>query len=159
MITVQNYVGSFVPDQRRARFRTWLRKIVQSRIADQHRKRKRDPLEKAVDKGQRPEEDSATSMTNRLADPNAVELDRLVDGKLEQAVLAEARRLAKQEVRIEQYQAYDLFRFQELSAAEVAISLGISAVTVRVWAFRVGRVVSRQARRLARMLENPRHCA
>jgi len=157
MITVQNYVSSFVPDESRAQFRTWLRKIVQSRIADQYRKRKRNPLAKAADDRQRAEEDSATSTTNRIADPNVVELDRLVDAKLEEAVLLEARRLTKQEVRMEHYQAYDLFRVQELSAADVAVSLGIRAVTVRVWAFRVGRVVSRHARQIARMLENPSH--
>ena len=32
MITVQNYIGDFVPDESRAKFRTWLRKIVHSRI-------------------------------------------------------------------------------------------------------------------------------
>src|SRR5204862_7816569 len=46
MITVRNYIGNFVPDESRGRFRTWLRKIVQSRIADQYRKKKRNPLEK-----------------------------------------------------------------------------------------------------------------
>ena len=84
-----------------------------------------------------------------------MELDRLVDGKLEEAVLAEARRLVKEQVRMEHYQAYDLFAIQQLSAAETAISLGINAVTVRVRAFRVRRLVNRELRRIVRMLEGP----
>jgi hypothetical protein len=34
-----------------------------------------------------------------------VELDRLIDGKLEQAILSEARKLVKEKVRMEDYQA------------------------------------------------------
>jgi RNA polymerase sigma factor (sigma-70 family) len=156
MITVQNYVSNFVPDESRGKFRTWLRKIVHSRIADQYRKKKRNPLEKAVAKHDSSSDESATSTTNRIPNLNEVELDRLVDGKLEQAILAEARRLAKDQVRMEQYQAYDLFVIQELSAADAASSLGIAAVTVRVWSFRVRRIVSREVRRIIRRLEHPK---
>jgi RNA polymerase sigma factor (sigma-70 family) len=152
MITVQNYVSSFVPDEGRARFRTWLRRIVRSRIADQYRVKKRNPLEKADDPRT---EESTTSTTNQIPNLNEVELDRLVDGKLEEAVLAEARRLVKERVRMEHYQAYDLFAVRQLSAAEVAISLGINAVTARVRAFRVRRAVNNEVRRIARMLEHP----
>jgi RNA polymerase sigma factor (sigma-70 family) len=156
MITVQNYIGGFVPDANRGRFRTWLRRIVGSRIADQYRRKRRDPIEKAaVASCHRPADESATSTTNRIPDLNPVELDRLVDGKLEQAILIEARRLAKERVRMEHYQAYDLFEVQELSAREVALSLAINPVTVRVRAFRVRRVVEQELRRIARMLERP----
>jgi len=155
MITVQNYVSNFVPDEGRARFRTWLRKIVRSRIADQYRIKMRNPLERA-DGGPDPRrEESVTSTTNRIPNLNEVELDRLVDGKLEEAVLAEARRLVKDQVRMEHYQAYDLFAIQQLSAAETAISLGINVVTVRVRAFRVRRLVNRELHRIVRMLEHP----
>lgn len=153
MITVRNYINSFEPDPSRGRFRTWLRRIVQSRIADQYRRKKRNPLEKAESAA--PSEDSATSTTNRIPNLNEVELDRLIDGKLEQAILSEARRFAKEKVRMEDYQAYDLFDIQELGAREVAISLGISAVTVRVRAFRVRRAVKQEIRLILKMLERP----
>jgi RNA polymerase sigma-70 factor (ECF subfamily) len=156
MLSVRNYIAGFTPDQNRAKFRTWLRKIVHSRIGDQYRKKKRNPLEKTVGDNRESSEESATSTTNRIPDLNEVELDRLVDGKLEQAILAEARRLTKGKVRMEDYQAYDLFAVQGLSAPEVAVSLGISAVTVRVRAFRVRRVVNRELRRIVRMLEEPK---
>src|SRR5439155_18743278 len=87
MITVRNYISDFVPDESRARFRTWLRKIVRSRIADQYRKKKRNPLEKASSDDHHRSEESATSTTNRIPDLKEVELDRLIDGKLEQAIL------------------------------------------------------------------------
>ena len=156
MITVRNYISSFVPDESRGRFRTWLRRIVQSRIADQYRKKQRNPLEKAQNSPL--SEDSATSTTNRIPNLNELELDRLIDGKLEQAILSEAQRFAKEKVRMEDYQAYDLFEIQELRAREVAISLGISAVTVRVRAFRVRRAVNQEVRRILKVLEQPNRC-
>src|SRR5438034_11062580 len=73
MITVRNYISNFVPDESRARFRTWLRKIAQSRIADQYRRKRRNPLDKV--ERHPPSEDSATSTTNRLPNLNEVELD------------------------------------------------------------------------------------
>ena|SRR5439155_2206720 len=153
MITVRDYISNFVPDKSRGRFRTWLRKIVQSRIADQYRKKKRNPLEKL--EAHPAAEESVTSTTLCIPDLNEVELDRLIDGKLEQAVLSEARKLVRQKVRMEDYQAYDLFEFHGLGARDVAISLGISAVTVRVRVFRIRRAVERELRRIIKMLERP----
>src|SRR5438093_11737417 len=98
MVTIRNYINRFVPDENRGRFRTWLRKIVQSRIADQYRKKKRNPLERLG--CPQPSEDSATSTTNRIPDLNEVELDRLIDGKLEQAILTEARTQARKKLRL-----------------------------------------------------------
>ena len=153
MITVRNYINRFVPDENRARFRTWLRKIARSRIADQYRRKKRNPLERVA--CHPPSEDSATSTTNRIPNLNEVELDRLIDGKLEQAILTEARRLAREKVRMEDYQTYDLFEVRELGAREVSASMNISAVTVRVRAFRVRRIVEREVRRILKVLEQP----
>src|SRR5215204_4881845 len=74
MITVQNYAGSFVPDATRARFRTWLQTIVRSRIIDQYRKKKRNPLEQVAPRLPLSQDESATSLTNRIPDLNEVEL-------------------------------------------------------------------------------------
>jgi RNA polymerase sigma-70 factor (ECF subfamily) len=150
MISVRNYVNKFIPDETRGRFRTWLRRIVQSRIADQYRKRKRNPLERAAIVPL--PEDSATSATNRIPDLNPAELDRLIDGKLEEAIMAEARRLAKEKVRSEDYQAYDFFGIQGMKACDVAVSLNISSATVRVRALRVRRVIEREIGRIIKVM-------
>jgi RNA polymerase sigma factor (sigma-70 family) len=155
MVTVQNYITNFVPDDNRARFRTWLRKIVQSRIADHYRRRKRNALDHPKEDSWTAEE-TRTSPTNRIPNLSEIELDRLVDEKLEQALLEEARNRAKEKVRMEDYQAYDLFVLQGLAAKEVAASLGISPATVRVRTFRVRRIVHRELRSISRMLEQPR---
>ncbi len=155
MVTVQNYITSFVPDENRGKFRTWLRRIVQSRIADQYRRKRRSPLDAVRENAQRACEETATSPTNRIPDPAEVEMDRVVDEKLEEALLEEARNRTKELVRMADYQAYDLFALRELSAKDVARSLGISPATVRVRAFRVRRVVQRELRKLCRMLERP----
>ncbi len=156
MITVQNYVGGFRPDENRARFRTWLRKVVHSRIADQYRRKKRNPLENRAEQPSPVSEETATSTTDRIPDLNEIELARIIDGKLEETIITEARRLTKENVRMEHYQAYDLFAIQGLSAADVAISLGIKSVTVRVWAFRVRRVVDAHMRRIVRSIGRPK---
>ena len=153
MISVRKYVSDFVPDENRARFRTWLRKIVQSRIADKFRQKNRNPLEKAVGSNT---DDSVTSVVDRLPDLNVVELDQLIDGKFEQAIVGEAQRSVKERISMEHYQAYDLFHIQGLSAKDVATSLGISPVTVRVQAFRIRRAVEREVRRITKELPHLR---
>jgi RNA polymerase sigma factor (sigma-70 family) len=158
MVTVQNYISNFVPDDNRARFRTWLRKIVQSRIADYYRQRKHNALDCAREDSRSVADETATSRTNRIPNLSEVQLDRLLDEKLEQALLEKARNTAKEKVRMEDYQAYDFFAVQELTAKEVAASLRISPVTVRVRAFRVRKIVQRELRRICRMLERPALC-
>jgi RNA polymerase sigma factor (sigma-70 family) len=150
MISVQEYIDRFRPDPARGRFRTWLRSIVQSRIADQFRKKRRNPLEKPAGLGRLDE--SIPPGLERLPDLNPVELDRLIDGKLEEAILAEARRRVRAIVRIIDYQAYDLFDVRELKASEVAASLGISPITVRVRAMRVRRTIKKELRKIVRSL-------
>jgi RNA polymerase sigma-70 factor (ECF subfamily) len=152
MVTVQNYIGNFVPDQDRARFRTWLHKIVQSRISDYYRRRKNNALDQVVEPS-RAADETATSTMNKIPNLSAVDLDRLIDAKFEQALLEEARHQVKRFARMEDYQAYDLFAVHELSAKDVAASLAISPVTVRVRVFRVRRMVQRELQKTCRMLE------
>jgi len=151
MISVQTYIAQFVPDKSRGRFRTWLRKIVQSRISDQYRKKNRNPLDKV--EHQPAIDESITSLTNRIPDLTAVQLDQLIDGKLEQAILTEARRRTKARVRVEDYQAYELLCVREFPARNIAAALDVSSVTVRVRAFRVRRVISAEIRQIVRRLD------
>ena len=151
MISVQTYLPQFVPDKSRGRFRTWLRRIVQCRIADQYRRKRRNPLEKTEPEA--PPDEFVTSVTNRIPDLTEIELDRLIDRKLEIAILIEARRTIRESVRREDYQAYDLFCVKDAAAREVAVALGISAVAVRVRAFRVRCAVAREIRRIVRSLD------
>jgi RNA polymerase sigma factor (sigma-70 family) len=154
MITVRNYIATFVPDANRGKFRTWLRKIVSTRIADQYRKKARNPLNKAEPGGDHSAgDDGSTSTTNRIPNLTEAELDRLIDRELEQAILNQARKQAKEIVALEHFQAYDLYDIHEMNAREVAESLGISAVTVRVRAFRVRQEVNRQVRRIVKRLD------
>lgn len=155
MITVQNYITSFVPDANRGKFRTWLRKVVQSRIADQYRRRKRNPLDQVRGTAQCPSEETSTSPTNRIPNHAEVDIGRLIDEKLEEALVESARNRAKELARMEDYQAYDLFALQELTAKDVSASLAISPATVRVRAFRVRRIVQRELRKIRRQLEQP----
>jgi RNA polymerase sigma factor (sigma-70 family) len=153
MLTVRNYIGKFVPDKDRGRFRAWLRKIVRSRIMDEYRRRQRRP--QPLPRAACDSDETATSATNRIPDLNEVQIEQLLDGKWEQAILAAARRLVKEKVRMEDYQAYDLFQIKELGAREVALSLGISPATVRVRSFRVRRAIQKEIRSILKRLEQP----
>lgn len=153
MVSVRKYIEGFEPDSERAKFRTWLRKIVRSRIADQFRKKRRNPLEHRTDETRKPDDGSQTSFTNRIPDLNEVELDRVIDGKLEQAILDEARGRAQRIVKPRDYEVYDLFAIRGMSAAEVAKKLQINATTVRVKTFRVRRIVDQETRRIVKSME------
>lgn len=69
---------------------------------------------------------SATSTTNRIPNLNEVELDRLIDGKLEQAILSEARRFAKEKVRMEDFQAARVGRPPKLPVTQRGIAISAS---------------------------------
>jgi RNA polymerase sigma-70 factor (ECF subfamily) len=156
MVAAKNHVGSFVPDRRRARFRTWLRTIVRSRVIDCHRRKSHDPLLLPNPGAGGSKSDStgcSTSTVNRLPDPKGVEVDQLLDRSWEQSLLAEARERAKKEVSMRHYQAYYLLDVREISNPEAAKSLGVSMVTVRVWAFRVRRVILRLMRQIEKEME------
>jgi len=156
MACVQKHIATFVPDPNRARFRTWLFGIVRSRIVDCLRKRKRDPLQQTRSTDDTSTRDaSETSTLHRLPDLGEIEVDRLIDRKWAEALHAKALPLVKALVDIDHFQAFDLLRLQKISSKEAAKILGVSAVTVRVWAFRVGREVKRQASQILRKLEQP----
>jgi RNA polymerase sigma factor (sigma-70 family) len=156
MVSVQNYIANFVPDATRGKFRTWLQRIVRSRIADRYRRKKCSPLDHVPQTFQAPSDETGTSPSERIANPREIELERLIDEKLEHALMEEARNRAKEKVRMEDYQAYDFFAVQQLTAKDVAISLRISPVTVRVRAHRVRRVVQRELRSICRILDYPK---
>ena len=153
MLSVRDYIGKFVPDPNRGRFRTWLRKIVRSRIMDEYRRKQRHP--QPLPCPAHDPDETATSATNRIPDINEVQIEQLLDGKWEQAILAAARRAVKERVRMQDYQAYDLFQIKELSAQEVALSLAISPATVRVRSFRVRRAIEKEIRSILKRLEQP----
>jgi len=156
MVAVKNHIGSFLPDQRRARFRTWLRTIVRSRIVDRVRRRSHDPLsltKPGAGGSQGDSNSTSTSTINRLPDLKDVELDRLLDRSWEQSLVTEAQDRAKKKVRMRHYQAYYLLDLREMSTRDAAKSLGVNAVTARVWAFRVRSEVLRQMRQIEKEME------
>ncbi len=137
MVSVRKYIEGFEPDSER----------------DQFRKKRRNPLEHRADETRKPDDGSQTSFTNRIPDLNEVELDRVIDGKLEQAILDEARGRAQRIVKPRDYEVYDLFAIRGMSAAEVAKKLQINATTVRVKTFRVRRIVDQETRRIVKSME------
>ena len=147
MVSVNRYIADFKVDADRAKFRTWLRKIVSSRIADKKRKLQRDPLAH-LKIPQESDNSNRTATVNRIPEENDSNFDELFDTQLKQSALAEAQERVRRKAKMEHYQVYDLYEIEQMSARDVAKTLGIGEALVRLRAFRVKMAVAREAKRI-----------
>jgi RNA polymerase sigma factor (sigma-70 family) len=147
MVSVNRYIAEFKVDADRAKFRTWLRKIISSRIADKKRKLQRDPLAHVKAPGN-DDDSNRTATIHRIPDEKDPGLDELFDTQLKQSALAEAQDRIRRKAKMEHFQVYDLYEIEQMSARDVAKTLGIGEALVRLRAFRIKMAVSREARRI-----------
>jgi RNA polymerase sigma factor (sigma-70 family) len=149
MASVHKYIADFKVDSDRAQFRTWLRTIVASRIADKKRKLQRDPLahpglahDTATDHSHR------TAPINRIPDSGENDFAEIFDVQLKQSALAQAQDRIRQSAKIEHFQVYDLYEIEQMSARDVAKTMGINEALVRLRSFRIKMAVAKEARRI-----------
>jgi len=147
MVSVHRYISEFKVDAERAKFRTWLRRIVSSRISDKKRKLQRDPLAHAQ-VSNRDENSNRTATIDRIPDQSDSGLDELFDLQLKQSALTEAQDRVRRKAKMEHFQVYDLYEIEQMSARDVAKTLGIGEALVRLRSFRIRMAVSREARRI-----------
>lgn len=147
MVSVHRYIAQFKVDPDRATFRTWLRKIVSSRIADKKRKLQRDPLAHVqISNGD--QNSNRTATIDRVPDETEGGIEQLFDRQLQQSALDEAQQRVRGKAKMEHYQVYDLYEIEQMSARDVAKTLGIGEALVRLRAFRVKMAVAREAKRI-----------
>src|SRR6266705_450824 len=144
-------------DPKVCRFKTWLLNQSSWRIKDQLKKRQRAtaftgeaPPSAGTMHTARAEETSRTATINRVADPNAENLDALFEGEWRKNLLATALERVRGKFSLKQFQIFDLLVQKEWPAADVARSLGVSLANVYVTKHRIAAAVKREVKRLER---------
>ena len=139
------------------RFKTWLLNQSSWRIKDQLKKRQRATAftgETTPNAGKMhaapADETSRTATINRVADPNAENLDALFENEWRKNLLATALERVRGRFSLKQFQIFDLLVQKEWPAADVARSLGVSLANVYVTKHRIAAAVKREVKRLER---------
>jgi RNA polymerase sigma factor (sigma-70 family) len=145
VIAAAKHLPGFHYDPKVCSFKTWLLRLTRWRIIDQLRKRL--PAGQVVETI--PEEDAtATALLDRLTGGLAPDLDRIWAEEWERLVRAAALDRARQQVRPEQFQIFDLYALKGIPASQVARLLGVSVARVYLAKHRVATVVRAEALRL-----------
>lgn len=151
LITTAKHLPGFHYDRKICTFKTWLLRLARWRIIDQLRKRlpASQPVEAAVE-----DDATATALLDRLTGGVAPDLEQIWAEEWEKLVLAAAIDRAKQQVRPEQFQIFDLYALKGMSPRQVARLLGVSVARVYLAKHRVARVVRAEALRLEQAIPN-----
>jgi len=156
-IAMARYLPDFRYDPKVCRFKTWLLNQSSWRIKDQLKKRQRataftgeTPPSAGKMHTARAEETSRTATINRVADPNAENLDALFENEWRKNLLATALERVRGSFSLKQFQIFDLLVQKEWPAADVARSLGVSLANVYVTKHRIAAAVKREVKRLER---------
>lgn len=142
VISAARHLPGFHYDPKVCSFKTWLLRLARWRIIDQLRKRlpASQPVEAAVE-----DDATATALLDRLTRGVAPDLEQIWTEEWEKLVLAAAIDRAKQQVRPEQFQIFDLYALRGMPATQVAKLLGVSVARVYLAKHRVARVVRAEA--------------
>jgi RNA polymerase sigma-70 factor (ECF subfamily) len=151
IISAAKHLPGFHYDPKVCSFKTWLLRLARWRIIDQLRKRL--PAGQCVEAAAE-DDTTATALLDRLSGGVAPDLERVWGEEWERLVLAAAIDRARQQVRPEQFQIFDLYALKGMPASEVARLLGISVARVYLAKHRVATVVRAEALRLEQALPN-----
>ena len=138
VITAAKHLPGFHYDPKVCSFKTWLLRLARWRIIDQLRKRL--PAGQAVEVDAQ-DDATATAVLDRLTGGVTPDLEKVWAEEWEKLVLAAAIDRARQQVRPEQFQIFDLYALKGTPASQVARLLGISVARVYLAKHRVARVV------------------
>lgn len=134
-------------DAEKGSFKNWLMNVARWRIADQFRKRGKNPAAQAVATGFRfsDEESSGrgTATIERFADPND-DLEKVWDAEWSENLTRVARANVKGKVSPKQFQIFDCYVIKEWSAAKVREELGVSMAQVYLAKHRVGALMKKE---------------
>jgi len=158
-IAMARHLPDYRYDPKVCRFKTWLLNQSSWRIKDQLKKRQRATAftGETPNAGEMPstpaDETSRTATVNRVADPNAENLDALFENEWRKNLLATALERVRGSFSLKQFQIFDLLVQKEWPAADVARSLGVSLANVYVTKHRIATAIKREVKRLERTAE------
>ena len=144
MLSVAKTIKEFEYDRSRCTFKSWLRHLTQKRIADEFRKRGRNPAAKAA----RTSTSRKTPLLESLPSPESFNLDEIWEEEWRQKILEAALERIKNQVSPEQYQIFDLCVLRKLPVKKVAAMLDVSAGQVYLARHRISRALKKEAKLL-----------
>jgi len=151
VITAAKHLPGFHYDPKVCAFKTWLLRLARWRIIDQLRKR--EPAGQMVEPAVE-DDATATALLDRLTGGVAPDLEQIWTEEWEKLVLGVAIDRAKEKVRPEQFQIFDLYALKGMPATQVAGLLGVSVARVYLAKHRVARAVRAEALRLEQTMPN-----
>ncbi|MCF6310983.1 MAG: sigma-70 family RNA polymerase sigma factor [Verrucomicrobiales bacterium] len=138
-------------DAEKGSFKSWLMNVARWRIADQYRKRKRNPAAMAVASHQWRVEDEAdgrgTATIERFADPDD-SMEKVWDAEWSANITKVARDRVKGQVSPKQFQIFDCYVIKEWTAEKVKLELGVSMAQVYLAKHRVGALMKKELQAL-----------
>jgi RNA polymerase sigma-70 factor (ECF subfamily) len=148
LLAVAKHIKEFKYDPARCSFKSWLLLITRQRIIWQLRKRLPvGPHSAGGDTGT-----ARTSTVERIADPNAVDLDELWDIEWKKNHTSAAVERVKRVVSSRQFQIFDLYALQGWTPQEVARTLRISVAQVYLAKHRVSAVLSKELKKVVEVI-------
>lgn len=140
ILAVAKAMPKFKYDPAKCRFKTWLRLVIQRRIADHLRVQARQvPTVSLVS-----ERDAEVDLYDNLPDPASLEPDPRWEEDWEHNLLRVALERVKAKVTALHFQIYDYHVRQGKTVAQTSRAFGVSAAKVYLEKHRVGRLVKRE---------------
>ncbi len=146
VLAVAKNIKALEYDPARCSFKSWLMLITRQRIIWQLRKRMPSGTPGALTEDGTPR----TSTIDRIADPNALDLDAVWDEEWQKNLMAAALERVKRQVSPRQFQIFDLYVLQNWPARDVARTLRIALAQVYLAKHRVSTALKREVRKLRR---------
>jgi RNA polymerase sigma factor (sigma-70 family) len=151
VIGIAKQVQRKLYDPQAGSFKTWLLNMTRWRIADQFRRRMRDP---ALPNRVMNEDSEASSaeMMDRLPDPKGDELDQVWDSEWKKNLTNVAVARVKSKVSPKQFQIFDCYVLKGWGVKKTVETLGVNAAQVYLARHRVGSLVKKEVRILENQL-------
>jgi len=150
VIAVARKIGEFKYEPSVCSFKTWLLRLIHSRMVDLLRKRQREEAMRA-----RPTGDTSTTVAiEKIPDPASADvLEQMWDGEWQRNLVALAIEKVKQRVNPIHYQMFDLAVFKEWPVGEISAKFHVSAAQVYLAKHRVSALIKKEVRKLEKQME------
>ncbi len=138
-------------DSGKGTFKNWLMNVARWRIADQFRKRAKNPAAMAASAGRRLEDGESagrgTATIERFADPQQ-DLENVWNEEWSQNMTQVARERVKEKVSPKQFQIFDCYVIKDWPATKVREELAVSMAQVYLAKHRVGGLMKKELKAL-----------
>ena len=148
VLSVAKTIDHFEYDRTRCTFKGWLRHLAEKRIADQFRKRSRNPT--AHPAGNCAGEE--TPVLERLPAAESLALEAIWEEEWRQNLFNAALERVKAQANPEQYQIFDFYVLRKMAVKKVAAALEISSGKVYLDAHRISRLIKKEVQALEKRL-------